>query len=301
MISILFAVLAACSNAFGTVLQRRAVLTVPASKSLRLGLMKDLLRTPVWLAGILGVILAAIFQALALGTGSLAAVQPVFILELPLALVIGGMVFHVELSHKAWACVACIAGGLALFLFSMAPSGGREQVPGIWWVPTLLIVGGLGAVLVLAGLRRPNGLMRAACLGGAAAVGNALTAALIKSSMDILEHQGVAAWLLSWQTYAFAAAGGFSLFLLGTAMQGGPLIASQPALTLGDAVVGFWLGVTLYGEQPRTGFWLLPALVGFAVLSYGVFAMSRTQCLYKCVHPEEHLASPAGEPAASTM
>lgn len=299
MISILFAILAACSNALGTVLQRRAVLTVPASKSLRLGLMKDLLRTPVWLAGILGVILAAIFQALALGSGSLAAVQPVFILELPLALVIGGMVFHVELSRKAWISVACIAGGLALFLFSMAPSGGRAQVPGIWWVPTLLIVGGLGAVLVLAGLRRPTGLTRAACLGGAAAVGNALTAALIKSSMDVLEHQGAAAWLQSWQTYGFAAAGGFSLFLLGTAMQGGPLIASQPALTLGDAIVGFCLGVTLYGEQPRTGFWLLPALAGFAVLTYGVFAMSRTQCLYKCVHPEEHLLSPAQAPAAS--
>lgn len=50
-----------------------------------------------------------------------------FILELPLALVIGGMVFHVELSRKAWVSVACIAGGLALFLFSMAPSGGGTR------------------------------------------------------------------------------------------------------------------------------------------------------------------------------
>lgn len=301
ILSVLFAVIAACSNALGTVLQRQAVLKVPASTSLRLGLMRDLLRTPVWLAGITAVIGAAVFQALALGTGSLATVQPVFILELPLALVIGGAVFHVDLSNKAWLCVGCIAVGLGVFLFSLAPSGGREQVPGIWWVPTLLIVGGLGAALVVAGLRRPLGLTRAACLGAAAAVGNALTAALIKSSMDILGHQGIGAWLLSWQTYAFAATGGFSLFLLGTAMQGGPLIASQPALTLCDAVAGFALGLILYGEQPRTGLWLLPAVLGFGVLTYGVFALSRTQCLYKCVHPEENAPMAAGQPAGSPM
>lgn len=300
MISILFAVLAACSNAFGTVLQRRAVLTVPASKSLRLGLMKDLLRTPVWLAGILGVILAAIFQALALGTGSLAAVQPVFILELPLALVIGGMVFHVELSHKAWACVACIAGGLALFLFSMAPSGARAgsgHLVGADPADRRRARRGAGARRAAAAQRpdarrlpgrggrggqRPHGRADQVVHGHPGAPGRRGLAAVLA---DLRVRRGR-------RVLAVPA---------GDRHAGGPLIASQPALTLGDAVVGFCLGVTLYGEQPRTGFWLLPALVGFAVLSYGVFAMSRTQCLYKCVHPEEHLASPAGEPAASTM
>jgi hypothetical protein len=88
-LSVFLAVLAAGSNALGTVLQRRAALTVPVSTSLRLGLILDLLRRPVWLAGIAGVTASAILQALALASGSLAMVQPVFILELPLALVIG--------------------------------------------------------------------------------------------------------------------------------------------------------------------------------------------------------------------
>ncbi|MFF3919145.1 DMT family transporter [Streptomyces sp. NPDC001852] len=286
-LSVGLAVLAACSNALGTVLQRRAALTVPASTSLRLGLLADLLRTPVWLAGIVGVTLSAILQALALASGSLAAVQPVFILELPLALVIGGLVFHVRRSRKSWASVTCIAAGLAAFLFSLAPSGGRAEVPVLWWAPTVVVTGALGAALVLTARARPFGRARAACLAAGAALGNALAAALMKSAMGVLDDQGVVAFLLSWQTYGFAVIGAASLFLLGTAMQAGPLIASQPALTLTDAVTGVVLGVTLYAEQPRTGLWILPALLGFGLLTYGVFTLSRTRCLADCLNVDE--------------
>ncbi|MFF3468168.1 DMT family transporter [Streptomyces sp. NPDC002619] len=291
-LSVLLAALAAGSNALGTVLQRRAALTVPASQKLRVGLILDLLRTPVWLAGILGVTLSAVLQALALATGSLAVVQPVFILELPLALVIGGAIFHVHRTRRSWISVACIAVGLAVFLFALAPTGGRERVPGIWWMPTLLIVGGLGVALVLAGARRPLGRPRAACLAAAAALGNALTAALMKSAMGALTEQGVTAFLRSWQTYSFAIVGGVSLVVLGAAMQAGPLIASQPALTLTDAVAGVLLGVTVYAEQPRTGIWLVAALGGFGLLTYGVFALSRTRCLADCLQVDEEVSGP---------
>jgi hypothetical protein len=286
-LSVVLAVVAAGSNALGTVLQRRAVLDVPASRALRAGLLRDLTRTPVWYLGILGVIGAAVFQALALAFGSLAVVQPLFVLELPLALVIGGIVFHVHRSHRAWTGVACIVVGLGVSLGSLAPAGGRAQVPGLLWVPVLAVTVGIGVVLTLSGVRLPLGPARAACLGAAAAIGNALAAALIKSSVDILAHHGLVAFLLSWQTYSFAAAGVLAVFLLETAMQGGPLIASQPALTLGDAVVSFCLGVLLYGEHPRTGMWLIPALAGFAVLLYGTFVLSHTQCLADCLNRGE--------------
>ncbi|MFF4763437.1 hypothetical protein [Streptomyces sp. NPDC001292] len=178
-----------------------------------------------------------------------------------------------------WLSVVLIFAGLAVSLFSAAPSGGRDQVPGLWWAPTLAILGGAGVTLVLTGLRRPHGLARAASLAAAAAVGNALTAALVKSAMAILSEEGAAGFFLAWQTYGFVLAGTLSVFLLGYAMQAGPLIASQPALTLGDAVVSFFLGVTLYGESPRHGPWVAPALLGVALFSYGVFALSRTRCI----------------------
>ncbi|MEU1529522.1 DMT family transporter [Streptomyces fagopyri] len=302
-LAIFFAVLAAAGNALGTVLQRRAVLNVPDTRAQGLLLVRDLLHNPAWLVGILGVVFAALFQALALKSGSLAAVQPVFVLELPLALVIGGVVFRVRVSRKAWAAVACIFVGLAVGLFAAAPSGGRPQVPGMWWMPTLAVVVTVGAALVLTGMRRPHGPARAACLAAAAAIGNALTAALVKSAMEVLSREGTAGFLLAWQTYGFAVAGSSSIFLLGYAMQGGPLIASQPALTLGDAAVGFCLGGTLYAESPRLGLWLVPALLGAALVFYGVFALSRSRCLAECAAPggEEDAARQGERPAAAAM
>ncbi|MFE4550832.1 DMT family transporter [Streptomyces sp. NPDC056785] len=281
-LAIIFAVLAAAGNALGTVLQRRAVLNVPDARAQGLLLVRDLLRNPAWLTGILGVVFAALFQALALRSGSLATVQPIFVLELPLALLIGSAVFRIRMSRRAWAGVACIFVGLAVGLFAAAPSGGRSQVPGMWWIPALAVVGTVATALVLTGLRRPHGPTRAACLAAAAAVGNALTAAPVKSAMDVMSHEGATGFFLAWQTYAFAVAGSSSILLLGYAMQGGPLIASQPALTLGDAAVGFCLGGTLYAEAPRLGLWLVPALLGAALVFYGVFALSRTRCLARC-------------------
>ncbi|QFZ72796.1 hypothetical protein GFH48_05510 [Streptomyces fagopyri] len=302
-LAIFFAVLAAAGNALGTVLQRRAVLNVPDTRAQGLLLVRDLLHNPAWLVGILGVVFAALFQALALRSGSMAAVQPVFVLELPLALMIGGIVFRVRVSRKTWAAVACIFVGLAVGLFAAAPSGGRSQVPGMWWMPALAVVVTVGAVLVLTGLRRPHGPARAACLAAAAAIGNALTAALVKSAMEVLSREGAAGFLLAWQTYGFAVAGSSSIFLLGYAMQGGPLIASQPALTLGDAAVGFCLGGTLYAESPRLGLWLVPALLGAALVFYGVFALSRSRCLAECAAPggEEDATRQGERPAAAAM
>jgi hypothetical protein len=131
------------------------------------------------------------------------------------------------------------------------------------------------AVLVHTALRRPAGRARAACFAAAAAIGYALTAALIKDATDAWRTGGATGFFLAWQTYAFAAAGVCALFLLQNAVQSGPLVASQPALTLGDALVSLSLGVTLYGEEVRTGWWLIPEVMGVALILYGAVLLAR--------------------------
>ncbi|WP_370144918.1 DMT family transporter [Streptacidiphilus sp. EB129] len=274
-LSVVFAVLAAVSNALGTVLQRRAALIVPQSDGFRLRLMWDLLRTPVWFGGILGVIFAAVFQGLALVSGPLAVVQPIFVLELPFALLISGLVFRKRMSAGGWFSVAAIVVGLGTALSSAAPSGGSLQPPGALWLLALVSCGGAMVLLAGAALKRPVGPARAACLGTAAAIGYALTAALMKSATDTLDHRGVGAFFTSWQTYAFAAVGVCALFLLENAMQAGPLVASQPALTLGDALISLSLGVTLYSESVRTGWWLIPEMLGVGLVLVGAVGLSR--------------------------
>ncbi|MER7948831.1 DMT family transporter [Streptomyces sp. NPDC096079] len=275
VLPVLFALLAAFSNALATVLQRRAALTVPQSDSFRFGLVLDLLRRPLWLAGILAVIAAGVGQAAALATGPLALVQPLFVLELPLALLIASLMTHERLPGRLWAAVAAVVAGLGVALAAASPAGNRTHLELDRWVPALVACGAAVGVLTAFGLRRPPGRARAGCLGAATAICYALTAALMKTSMHILTEGGIGAFLTAWQTYAFCVAGIAALLLLEHAMQGGPLIASQPALTLGDATVSLCLGVLLYEEHVRSGWWLLPQLAGIALIVLGVFALTR--------------------------
>ncbi|MFF3013234.1 DMT family transporter [Streptomyces sp. NPDC057939] len=275
VLPVLFALFAALSNALATVLQRRAALTVPQSDGFRFGLVLDLLKRPLWIGGILAVIAAGVGQAVALATGALALVQPLFVLELPLALLIGSLVARDRLPAVVWLAVAGVVAGLAVVLLAASPAGNRTHVPVDRWLLALAACAAAVTALAVTGLRRPPGRMRAGCLGAATAVCYALTAALMKSSMHVLDERGLGAFLTAWETYAFAACGVCALLLLEHAMQGGPLVASQPALTLGDAGVSVALGVLLYEEHLRAHWWLLPQLLGLVLICAGVFVLAR--------------------------
>ncbi|MET8840157.1 DMT family transporter [Streptomyces rubiginosohelvolus] len=275
MISVLFAVLTALSNGSASVLQRRAAMEVPDSEAMRLSLMTRLVRQKVWLAGIGLVIVAAVCQAIALATGPIAVVQPIFVIELPLTLLVAGLVMRVRADAVVWSGVAAVTAGLALGMAAAAPVEGRDTVEDFAWIPALLVTGVFEAGLIVAALRT-RGNARAALLGLAAACGYALTAALMKDAMANLDDGGVVALLASWQLYATAAAGVGALFLLQNALQAGSLVAVQPMLTLGDALISILYGVTLFDEELRTGWWLLPELVALALIATGCVRLART-------------------------
>jgi len=302
LLPVLFALGAALSNALATVLQRKAALTVPKSDGLRLGLILDLLRRPVWLAGIATVITAGVCQAVALATGPITIVQPLFVLELPLALVVAAALLQGRLSRAGWLAVGTVVVGLGIVLFAASPAGNRTQVPMTHWIPAVAVCVAAIAALVVAALRRPEGRGRAACFGLATAISYAMTAALMKTSMHTLDDVGVTAFFTAWQTYGFALFGVCALFFLENAMQSGPLVASQPALTLGDACVSLALGITVYEEYVRTGWWLIPQLLGAALIAAGVLALSRLPLARALTteeteQPGEGTAADAGTPA----
>ncbi|MET7648085.1 DMT family transporter [Streptomyces sp. NPDC005426] len=275
MISVLFAVLTALSNGAASVLQRRAARTAPDSEAMRLSLIGHLLRQKVWLAGIGLVIVAAVCQAVALATGPIAVVQPIFVIELPAALLLAGFMMRVRLPRPVWLGVAAVTCGLALGMASAAPGGGSATVHGAAWIPALILTGLFEAALIAAALAT-RGNPRAALLGLAAACAYALTAALMKDAMARLDDGGAGALFASWQLYGTAVAGVGALFLLQNALQAGTLVAVQPCLTLGDALISVLYGVTLFGEHLRTGWWLLPELVALGLIAAGCVELARS-------------------------
>jgi len=276
LLCVIFALLTAASNAIASVLQRKAAAQVPAERSMHVSLITDLIRRRVWLAGIAMVGVAAVAQAAALATGPIALVQPIFIIELPVTLVLATLANRNReaLRQLPWRAIVTVTVALGGGLAVAAPSGAIGSAQDTSWAIALIVTGAFEAVLIGMALGT-RGEPRAALLGLAAACGYALTAALMKNAMYDL-NQGVVEFFTRWHVYAAAVAGVGALFLLQNALQAGSLVASQPMLTVGDALISIAYGVTLFAEVLRDGWWLLPQLVALAAIIYGCVQIAKS-------------------------
>ncbi|MFG3100849.1 DMT family transporter [Streptomyces sp. NPDC048182] len=280
-LTVLLALAAAFSNAAASVLQRRAAAQDedrPGAVHTAVRSLLRLVRDRYWVGGAALLALTTVLQAAALAVGSLAVVQPLMATELLFTLVVGSLVFHRRPDTRTWLAFAALAVGLALFLGSASPTPGRDiATAGRWgWAGAVLVC--LMAGLVAAG-RAVRGAPRAALFGSASAVGFGGTAALLKEVTGRLP-QGVGAVLAQWPPYATAVVGGTSFLLLQSALRAGTLAASQPALTLGDALTSVALGWALFDEEIALGVRVLPELAGVALIGLGSVGLARAPSVH---------------------
>jgi drug/metabolite transporter (DMT)-like permease len=274
-LTIVLALLAALSNASASVLQRRAAADESDSRTgarHAVRWLANVLRRPHWLAGAGLLALSTVLQASALAVGSLSVVQPLLTSELLFTLVVGSVVFHRRPDRRTWVAFAALGTGLALFLAAASPSPGRSGAPWGGW----LLAGGavLAAVAALVLAARPTrGGPRAALLGLASAMSFALTAALLKEVVGRF-GQGLGGVLGHWSPYATAAVGLVSFVLLQGAFRAGSLTASQPALTLGDAITSVALGWALFEEHVGLGVRIVPEVIGILLIGAGSLGLA---------------------------
>lgn len=278
VLTVVFALLCGLSNATASVLQRRAVAGPDRAdgRGLTAALARLLqpLRQPIWWAGVAAIGSAALFQMLALNGGQLAVVQPLLASELLFTLVIGAAVFHHRPGVATWRAFVMLAAGLALFLGAASPANGFARPSGWRWLIAVASIAGCVAGLLLVARFLASSL-RAAVLGAATAVCFAATATAMKEVTQRFHH-GLEAVVTSWPVYAAAALGAAGMLLLQRTLRTGTLTASQPALTLGDALVSTVLGVMLFGERIASGWWVAPEVVGAALIVAGVVGITRT-------------------------
>jgi hypothetical protein len=89
-------------------------------------------------------------------------------------------------------------------------------------------------------------------------------------------------------------AGVGALFLLQNGLQAGTLVAVQPPLTLGDALISASYGVTVYGENVQTDGWLLVAEIA-AVLAVTLGCIQLSRSLSMVHGPPPAVPAPARE------
>jgi drug/metabolite transporter (DMT)-like permease len=274
-ISVVLALLAALGNAAASVLQRRAAATERVTaRDRRFSWIAHLLHRPVWMLGSAMLVLSGICQAGALATGPLAVVQPVMATELLFTLVVGSVFFHRRPDTRAWWAFLAMVVGLGAFLILVQPTVGTTRVPVGRWLATGAVLVALVLGLLALASRLPSA-PRATVLGAATAVGFSCTAALMKDAIARLSD-GLTALLTAWQTYGVAVLGLTSFLMLQVTLRAGTLVASQPALTLGDSLLSVVLGTVLFDEKLTLGILVVPELVALALVGAGSVQLART-------------------------
>jgi drug/metabolite transporter (DMT)-like permease len=273
------AVLAAASNALSSVMQRKANRR-RSGESFGLHLLLSVIRQPAWLIGGVAMLASFLLQAGALSIGTLSAVEPMLVLELPMTLILGAAVLGHRLRGRDWLSVVAMTGGLALFVVVLAPTGGdAARVP---QTRALLASGGtvLGIVGLVAFAVLGPPRSRAALYGVAAGSGFGLTASLIKVSVARLDKSGVAALFGAWETYGFAVCGVASVVLIQAALHAGTLVAAQPGITLFDPLVSLLWGTVVLGERLSNGAAVVVlAVVGAALIAASVVVLAHSSQL----------------------
>jgi drug/metabolite transporter (DMT)-like permease len=280
MISYVLAFFAALVNATGNVLNRRAARDEPDQAEFKLKLIADLAHRRAWLAAVALMIVSFALASAALGTGQLASVQLVVVLELPLTIIGGSMVLRVRLETKTWVAISLLTAGVIGLLALLDPKPGPVQAiaPITWITMSAANVGALIVLFVLA-KAHPKPSVRASLLGVATGLAYGLTAAYTKGFADKFATGGVVGVLTSWQFYATIVTGVIAAFLLENAYQAGPLTASQPGITLVDPLVSTIWGIVVFGETTSHGLLLHLTVLPAIAVAAGVAVLSRSHVL----------------------
>ncbi|MET8944039.1 DMT family transporter [Streptomyces sp. NPDC004542] len=271
----LFSLPAACLLGFGFVLQQHAAEREPLSLMLSFRLLLDLVRVPLWLAGIGCMVTGQILGALALTHGSLAQVEPLLTTNLLFAMALARWMGDQPLGRSGWLGALALSGGVAAFVLAGRPHSGQGQVGALrHWLVIACVLGLAGTLVVVA--QRLRLMHRPPFLAAAAGTLYGLQDALTRVSGGILGDRGITGLLVSWQPWAVVALAVVGLLLVQSAFEAGPLRLSLPALTAAEPLTGIACGIGFLQDRLRTepGALAWQAAGVIAVIT-GVFVLGR--------------------------
>jgi hypothetical protein len=236
-------------------------------------LLLDLIKQPLWLAGIAANVASFALQVVALRFGPLALVEPILVCDLIFAGLITAVLRKRADPVTGAGVVACTVG-VAGFLVIARPSAGRQTISLIEALPLLA---GFAAVLVgCLALARWNRTVRPLALALACGAAFAVTDFSIK--LATAEHGGGLAGLFThWPIYAVAIIGPMGFVLNQNAFQASTLLAPVLAIiTITDTIGDVALGWLLLDEKLASGpleiagqaASLLVMIVGIVVLAH---------------------------------
>jgi drug/metabolite transporter (DMT)-like permease len=241
------ALAAALCLGLGFVLQQHAAHRAPPSDFLRFRLLVDLIKKPVWLAGIAAMVVGQLLSATALTKADVSLVEPMLTANLLFALVFARLIYHQPLGIREWLGALLLSGGVAAFLVGGQPYGGNPDGDSL---PRWMLAMAIAALawICVAAARRQVGPPRAMLLATGAGLLFGIQDGLTRRATHI--YDGTAgSVVLGWAPYALVAIGIVGILLAQSAFEAGSLQASLPALTASEPLAGIAVGIVVFSER----------------------------------------------------
>jgi hypothetical protein len=250
LIAVVAALGSSLAYAITAVTEQLATKRVQPRRALSPELLLDLIKQPLWLAGIGANVASFVLQVVALRFGPLALVEPILVCDLIFAgLITAALRKRVDLVTGA-GVLACTAG-IVGFLVIARPSAGRET---IGLIEALALLAGFAAVLAgCLAVARWNRTARPLALALACGAAFAVTDFSIKLTTAELGG-GLANLFTHWPIYAVAVIGPIGFVLNQNAFQAGTLLAPVLAIiTITDTIGDIALAWLLLDEKLASG------------------------------------------------
>jgi drug/metabolite transporter (DMT)-like permease len=245
------------------VAEQRGTKRVRSRRALSPRILLDLVRQPLWVASIGGILVGFTLQVVALTFGELALVEPLLVCDLIFASLINSFL------RKRWdpvmlGGVAACAAGVAGFLVIARPSGGRTTVT---FDVVLPLAAGLAAAFAgCAVLAHRSREVRPLALALACGICYGVSAFLVKV-LTAEFGSGLPAVLTNWPIYALAVIAPAGFLLQQDAFQQGTLLAPVLSITTAcDPIISIFLAWLWLDEKLSSS----PAAIAGQILALTV-------------------------------
>jgi drug/metabolite transporter (DMT)-like permease len=287
-IAVTAALVGALVFGISAVAEQRGTKHVEKQKTLSPKIFLGLVKQPVWLLGVGGLIAGFILQVVALRFGSLALVEPILVGDLVFAVLISAYL-RGSRDPAIFGGVAACTIGVVGFLAVARPSGGNPDDGLDTFIPLAI---GYGVVLTSClTVARRSARLRPLALALATGVSYGTTAFLIKlvtAEADTMPHL-----FTTWPLYAVAIVAPLGFLLNQNAYQQGTIVAPVLAIiTSSDPLWAILLAGLLLDEKlASTPMAIVGEMAALILMTTGVIVIARHS-------PQAATAGPGPQTAA---
>lgn len=236
----------------GWVLQHRVAAGVQSSGLLSWSLLRRLISSWMWWAGIGAIATGQTLSAWALQLGPVTVVEPLLVSCLLFAFITSAVLTRHRLQWPELAGTLLLAGAMAAFLIVADPQPNRHaQPPVLATTVAVTAVGTAAAALVVAALavRRRSVAAECALIAVAAGAMYGLQDVATRAAIVSVEHRRVVELLTQVWPYVVLVAATAGVLLTQSAFRAGRLDYALPPTTTSQSLAGIVLGVALLGDR----------------------------------------------------